>query len=285
MKAQLLTVFPSSELRLAKLWAKGLQRFWVDHPPVRLLSDGTTTEDELAEVADCCYGRYWTDAQCREELEKHLDKDINELAQKNFWVRNLYLPSIVCQADTLVWDDTDGLFLRRPDTWIDAIKNHPGALTSIWKPKYGIMGALNIWEQIDPDIAKAYARVAPVHGTHSAPRAMVIDALPKLASFHRKWMENPDTGGAVCEMGAWQGIASRHRPGLMLSSQNYQIDVLQLQLRPEMYHSCTEKYAGWFWNAFLDGYEKHIENPVDGFERCSWVGPTPPRPLGVVPTI
>jgi hypothetical protein len=103
---------------------------------------------------------------------------------------------------------------------------------------------------------------------------MILDNMDLLFEFHREWVRrgsNGPSGGAVCEMGAWQGIASTHKPGAALNIRLYQVDYLKLQTRPEMYHACTEKRATWFWEAFLDGYESHVNHPKDGFEDCSWL--------------
>lgn len=281
-----MTVFSKRELRLARLWARGVHKLWPDHPPIVLLSDGTTDADELRSVAELCDATIKTDDECRECLRKNLETDINDLAQRNFWVRNLYLPSLICDASILVWDDTDGLFMRRPDSWIKALKDFPNACTSIWKQGYGIVPAHSIWLRVNPELARVYRIMAPVHGTHSAPPEMIRNSLRDLAAYHRRWMEQGEQGGgSVSEMGAWQGVAASWRPGVVLSTINYQIDYLQLQTRPEVYHACTEKNAEWFWESFLSGYETHIDNPKNDFAACSWLGENKSSQLMLVPTV
>lgn len=273
MSNQLLTVFAPDEVGLATLWARGLQAFWPDHPPVLLLSDGRTDEDTLLRVAEHCHATVLPDRECRTLLCDLLPADIAGLANTNFWVRNLYLPSLACAADVLVWDDVDGLFLRRPETWIRGITEHPKSCCSVWQHGYGIPEAVDIWGRVAPDVMESYTKMAPAHGTHSAPVSMVKDAMPLLFEFHREWARSGKgaVGGAVCEMGAWQGIASRHRPAAALNVQLYQIDFLQLQKRPEMYHACTEKRAKWFWEAFLSGYGRHLADPADDFKAVEWI--------------
>ena len=259
MKARILTTFGPDHYRLAKLWARGLEVFWPDHPPALILSDGNTTAQQRREVARLCHGEAQTEAQASDLLLRGLDCDIADMALSNFWVRNLYLPSLSCEADVLVWDDVDGLFLQRPTIWIRAIDEHPEALATLHQKGFGIQDALVLWYKIDPAVARSYEKVGYVHGTHSAPPSLILDHLPLLQAYHRRWFaEGGGRDGSVCELGAWQGIASMFEPYVDLLTLKYQVDCLSLRYEPELYHSCSEKNVSWFWQSFLVGYDRHV---------------------------
>lgn len=259
MKARILTTFGPDHYRLAKLWARGLQVFWPDHPPVLVLSDGNTTDQQRHEVARLCHGEAQPEARASDLLLRGLDCDIADMALSNFWVRNLYLPSLACEADVLIWDDVDGLFLRRPTFWIWAIDEHPEALATLHEKGFGIQAAVDLWREVAPEVAQSYLKMGCVHGTHSAPPSLILDRLPLLQAYHRRWFANGGgSGGAVCELGAWQGIAATFGPHVGLPPTKYQIDLLSLRHEPELYHSCSEKNFSWFWQSFLIGYDKYI---------------------------
>jgi hypothetical protein len=267
MHATILTTFGQRDLGLAALWAAGLEKFWPGHPPVLLLSDGTTTPEQLEAVAQRCGAEWLEGARCREILDARLAPDIARMAGADFWIRNLYLPSLACPTPYLIWDDVDGLFLRRPEAWIEAMRANPHAVIGAVRPGNQVAVAAHIWELaanetlVRPDLY-------PTHGTHSAPKAVITDRLTELAKYHRVWwsMFRPremeqrggPASGFVSEMGAWQCAVARWGQVQYLPRELYQIDCLSLQCEPELFHACSEKNLPWFWESFQAGYARLV---------------------------
>ncbi|HUU84398.1 MAG TPA: hypothetical protein VM243_12915 [Phycisphaerae bacterium] len=275
MACEITTSFSPEHFELAKLWARGLQTFWPDHPPVRIMSDGRVTDDQMREVADLCGGYFVSDSVCRAILRAKLPSDIVRLSEEVFWVRSLFQQYLGGVSETLIVDDVDGLFLRRPETWIAALEEFPDACISVYVPLLFIKKARALWAQVKPDLISLRREPTPIVGTHSAPRSLIADQVPLCVEYLRLWKENREgehpASGAVCHMGLWQGLAGAHDPRVQLSPAKYQVDFLRLQLRPELYHSCSEKYIKWFWETFLVGYARHLDDPQDISEEAWWL--------------
>lgn len=262
---------------LAALWARGLQQFWPDHPPVRIIDDGSHYADHAAgpEVALLCGGEWVQLGQAMGELKRCVSCDIAELAAENFWVRFLLTQYLCADAKAIIWDDVDGLFLRRPEGLITAIAEQPDAVISVWAPDAFIQRARWLWSKVDPDLPALRRRQTPVVGTHYAPVALVRDRLDQVEAYLRLWQENnageQPGSGAVCAMGLWQGLAMSWPKRVALRPERYQIDYCSLHLRPELVHACSQKCVHWYWRAFLDGYADYLEDPRDTTEDYWWL--------------
>ena len=197
-----------------------------------------------------------------------------ERAIGNYRLRRAYLTGLVhCdQYDTLIWDDVDGLLLRRPDTMLSLMEKHPRSVIAPVLPGSSCVDALQTWLTCGYRTDYGGAMKAfPCSGTSVAPVAMVADSIDRMQVYHRTiFARGLDSNPLTLQQGCWQAIAWRHGKLIEYPRHKCQVDILSLQSRPEFYHACTEKVADWFWEAFQAGYERLLDDPRDRFDSCPW---------------
>lgn len=279
MKAELYTITCGKDLELTKLWLRGLEKFWPDHPKVRVFSDGSLNE---AQLDDICHGHnavFVSNGAVESVIRENVPEEIAPQAVSNYRVRRSYITATfpkIHEVDYHIWLDVDALLFNRPEWWLDAMTKHPDKVICQChpSPSIGVAMCLGLALRIVPgeyDTTKFF----PHCGLYSMPSHVLVDSLGDMNEWYLRILDPergiPTVASPVIQQGLWQCLVHRYGKFHPMPLSTYQTDILKLQLRPSIVHLCSEKLATPFWEGFLGAYSRHLDDPQDYFAKAEWI--------------